>query len=160
MMVLWIEVVKTSRDPVISPLAKEIKALEPLKYIHKMPILISKISRDKHVKTHLCLNVLQQVLDYRHQVVTDVLPILCKYLQLKMKCQYYLLKHKYRQTFSKTDPMMPQKSRDVLLNSMNSSTRREDQQLSKMKKIKTNRKAHDGGTEILNIVSEFLLKTN
>ena len=66
MMVLWIEVVKMSRDPVISQLVKEIKVLKPLKYIHKMPILISKISRDKHVKTLLFLNVLQQVSDYRH----------------------------------------------------------------------------------------------
>ena len=52
-----------SRDLAISLRVKEIKAH---KYIHKMLILISNISKDKHVKTLWFLNVLQQVLDYRH----------------------------------------------------------------------------------------------
>ena len=49
---------------------------------------------------------------------------------------------------------------------MNNSTQQEDQQLSKIKVIKANRKAKtdekalDGGTEILNHISEFLLNIN
>ena len=58
MMVLWIEVGKMSRDLAIYPHVIETKAL---KYTHKMLILLSNFSKDKHGKTLLFLNVLQRL---------------------------------------------------------------------------------------------------
>ena len=52
-----------SQDLAISLRETEIKAL---KSIHNKLILLSIFNSDKHVKTLLFLNVLQQVLDYHH----------------------------------------------------------------------------------------------